>query len=264
MLAQLPTHAVKAVILNHEGAVLLLQRNPATHDGESNWDLPGGLVEEGENPVEALKREVAEELGVTIKMLEEAATWQFLRSKDNQHVHVQNYLCEITNGDIRLSDEHIQYQWVSPELLSSYPVKHGSLYAALANLPRPIATVEPYLTDLTDVGPTKPLGYLPLQTLRGYHIDLQQLEATLLARGLSVLRTDPTESHIRSGALYAYHEPSLRALLERSARVLTVAAWPTEPTAFVQAVDTLTAPRDTELYELVAEAFGDGETSQRG
>lgn len=56
----LPKTAVKAMILNESNKILLLQRNPKLR-GTDNWDLPGGLVEQGEDPEQALIREVKEE-----------------------------------------------------------------------------------------------------------------------------------------------------------------------------------------------------------
>ena len=126
----LPTKAVKAVITNEQGQILLLQRNPATRSVD-NWDLPGGLVEDREDEQTALIREVQEELRVQIVIVESASTWQFLRSKDNQIVKVQNYNCRIKSGEITLSDEHIAYQWVDPKVLRKYPVKDESLYGAI-------------------------------------------------------------------------------------------------------------------------------------
>ena len=58
-----PTHAVKAVIKNAHGDILFLQRNAKGRaDMKSNWDLPGGLVEEDEDDQTALAREIVEEL----------------------------------------------------------------------------------------------------------------------------------------------------------------------------------------------------------
>src|SRR3989344_2633462 len=49
------------VIQNEEGKVLLLHRN---EPGKSQWELPGGKIEEGEEPWQAAVRETLEEVGV--------------------------------------------------------------------------------------------------------------------------------------------------------------------------------------------------------
>lgn len=48
------------------GHVLLVHRRPDKHARPDLWDLPGGLIEPGETELEALARELHEELGVTI------------------------------------------------------------------------------------------------------------------------------------------------------------------------------------------------------
>lgn len=125
----LPTLAVKAVITKGD-KVLLLQRNPATR-GVANWDLPGGLVEDGEDEQESLLRELREELGVGAQVLERAGSWRFFRPKDGRWVEVRNYRCRLLGENILLSEEHIAYRWVSSEDLRSFPVKDDSLFGSL-------------------------------------------------------------------------------------------------------------------------------------
>lgn len=54
-------HLAGAVVRDGEGRVLLLHRV-----SPSQWEVPGGVVEPGEHPVEAAAREVREELGVGV------------------------------------------------------------------------------------------------------------------------------------------------------------------------------------------------------
>jgi 8-oxo-dGTP diphosphatase len=129
----IPTHAVKAAILNEEGKLLMLQRN--TSDGSESWDLPGGLVDPGEKNKKALKREVKEELGIDgINIEKKLNTWQFLRSKDNQIVAVQNYLVEIPHSDFELSNEHLSYKWINISELRNYSIKDNSFFDIISHL----------------------------------------------------------------------------------------------------------------------------------
>jgi mutator protein MutT len=125
----IPTQAVKAIITNNQEEILLLKRTHRKKD-TVNWDLPGGLVEAGEEPLVALEREVQEELGATIKNIARRGKWQFLRPKDGKIVNVQNYTCTL-QGNITLSHEHSAYVWVSRAEIRSYPVKDKSFYDAL-------------------------------------------------------------------------------------------------------------------------------------
>jgi 8-oxo-dGTP diphosphatase len=60
------THQVVAVVLRRPGQLLLCHRSPARRWYPDVWDFPGGHVEPGERPADALRRELAEELGVTL------------------------------------------------------------------------------------------------------------------------------------------------------------------------------------------------------
>lgn len=129
----LPIRAVKAVIQNEYGQILLLQRNPKLHSVD-NWDLPGGLVEDDENEEQALIREIKEELNIDATIKEKSGVWTFLRQKDQQWVSVQNYICEMSGGSIILSDEHVDYRWILPAEIIGYAVKDISLYSTIQKM----------------------------------------------------------------------------------------------------------------------------------
>lgn len=61
-----PLHVAAAVIGNAEGKILIARRPEHLHQG-GLWEFPGGKVEAGETVAQALKRELAEELGITVQ-----------------------------------------------------------------------------------------------------------------------------------------------------------------------------------------------------
>lgn len=63
MVLTAPLHVVAAVMLADDGRVLLAQRPPGKHL-EGLWEFPGGKLEPGETPMQALARELAEELDI--------------------------------------------------------------------------------------------------------------------------------------------------------------------------------------------------------
>jgi 8-oxo-dGTP diphosphatase len=60
---RMSTLVVTAGVLINQGKVLLTQRKPGTHQALS-WEFPGGKVEQGEDPRDALARELKEEIGI--------------------------------------------------------------------------------------------------------------------------------------------------------------------------------------------------------
>ena len=108
----------RATIYNTKtNKVLLLQRN----DGNNVYEIPGGKRENNEDIVDALKREVLEETGLTIneyKLVYVSPIFEnhpFLKPFLNI-----GYLCLVENSDVVISNEHLDYKWVSIEDLSSY------------------------------------------------------------------------------------------------------------------------------------------------
>ena len=94
---KLDTKRVAKVVLFKDEKILLLRS--ALGDFKGEWDLPGGHVEEGEDMLDGLKREVDEETGLT---LETAEALNFT------HGHKTFYRASLPKGNIKLSDEHDQ------------------------------------------------------------------------------------------------------------------------------------------------------------
>jgi 8-oxo-dGTP diphosphatase len=63
------------ILIDPQGRVLITRRAPQTHQG-GLWEFPGGKVEPGETIVDALARELKEELGVTVLISEPLMTLQ--------------------------------------------------------------------------------------------------------------------------------------------------------------------------------------------
>jgi 8-oxo-dGTP diphosphatase len=78
------TRVAAAVVVRPDGQVLLAQR-PAGKAYEGYWEFPGGKLERGETPAHALARELAEELGLTVRR---AAPW-LVQEYLYPHAHVE-------------------------------------------------------------------------------------------------------------------------------------------------------------------------------
>lgn len=113
---------VKVLIRNSQGAYLLLRRTKllASDTNETSWDIPGGRIEPEEQLIEALKREVKEEVGHDMKATPLlVAAQDILVPKKELHVVRLTYVLDDDVADITLSDEHDAYQWVQKTDLGS-------------------------------------------------------------------------------------------------------------------------------------------------
>lgn len=113
---------VKALITNAEGKFLVgyTSGNDFTTPGPNHGDLIGGRIDVGENPEEALKREIEEEAGVTdvthIKFLTAVISQIRIKIDDAQTVGLvlMVYSVQIPeNAHLVMSDEHTKFEWLS-------------------------------------------------------------------------------------------------------------------------------------------------------
>lgn len=112
---------VKAIVIYH-GKTLIMKRVRPSSDGLGWWELPGGGLEYGETPHEALKRELREETGLEIKILKPVYTFTAIRPH-YQTVGI-GFLTIPTNDHVVLSDEHTDYKFVDEEELKATLDEH--------------------------------------------------------------------------------------------------------------------------------------------
>ena len=116
-----PIVLVSAVaMVDVDGRVLICKR-PKGKQLAGLWEFPGGKVEPGETPEQALIRELKEELSVTIT---EACLAPFVfasHAYDSFHLVMPLYLCRRWDGFV-VAHEHEALAWVKPDTLSSYPM----------------------------------------------------------------------------------------------------------------------------------------------
>lgn len=115
--------AVKALIC-YEDKILLIRRSEETRGDFNKWEFPGGRLEFGESPEQALKREVKEEVGIGIQDLELINAWDFLKDKDIQIVGL-TYICRAFDCDVILSKEHTNFKWVLRDQIHQYDLVSG-------------------------------------------------------------------------------------------------------------------------------------------
>lgn len=100
---------VGAVIFNDHEEILCALRSPADMVLPNLWEFPGGKIEEGESPEEALVREIKEELGCTINVFEKIE--EVHHEYPNFIVNLLTYKAKIIEGDPK-AKEHAELKWV--------------------------------------------------------------------------------------------------------------------------------------------------------
>jgi len=108
------TVEVVAAIIVQDNMVFATQRGYG--DFKDGWEFPGGKVESGESPQEALVREIEEELDTTIEVGEQLCTVEYDYPKFHLTMHC--YICSIIDGALTLL-EHEAARWLKREELWS-------------------------------------------------------------------------------------------------------------------------------------------------
>ena len=140
------------VLLRADGAYLLGQRAPDTVYA-GYWEFPGGKVERGESPAQALCRELEEELGIHVTHLR---PW-LRREHLYEHAHVRLHFFEVAAWQGTLNDRvHSALAWVAPGDPVPAPMlpANGPILKAL-RLPRIMG-----ITQATAIGAAEQLSVL--------------------------------------------------------------------------------------------------------
>lgn len=106
--------AGKAVIVRDDRVLIIYKTAiEAANDPDQSLrqDQPGGRVEFGENPNEALLREIQEESGLMVEVVGPSDVWYYI--KDDFELIGIDYACIWKSGEVRLSEEHHCYEWLS-------------------------------------------------------------------------------------------------------------------------------------------------------
>lgn len=111
------TLVVACALVDEDGRVLLAKR-PEGRDLAGLWEFPGGKVEPGEKPEEALIRELAEELGIDVAESCLAPLTFASHSYEGFHLLMPLYVCREWNGEMT-AREGQELSWVRPNRLAS-------------------------------------------------------------------------------------------------------------------------------------------------
>jgi 8-oxo-dGTP diphosphatase len=105
---------IKAQNENGEGVIFATQRGYG--DLKGGWEFPGGKIEDGETPQDALKREIREELDTEVAVGELIDTIEY--DYPTFHLSMDCFWCEVVKGNLILK-EHEAAKWLTKEQLNS-------------------------------------------------------------------------------------------------------------------------------------------------
>ncbi len=101
---------------NEKGQPIIFATQRGYGDLKGGWEFPGGKIEEGETPQEALKREIMEELDTEISVGDLIDTIEY--DYPTFHLSMDCFWCQIVKGDLVLK-EHEAAKWLSKDELDS-------------------------------------------------------------------------------------------------------------------------------------------------
>lgn len=105
---------VVASIIERDGCIFATQRGYG--EWKDWWEFPGGKMEVGEAPEDALRREIREELATEIEVGRLLTTVEY--DYPTFHLTMYCYLCNIISGDLSLL-EHEDARWLAMDELDS-------------------------------------------------------------------------------------------------------------------------------------------------
>ena len=105
---------VVAAIIIKDNKIFATQRGYG--EFKDGWDFPGGKVEQGEAPENAIVREIKEELDTVIEVKEYFDTVEY--DYPNFHLSMKCYICTVVSGKLELL-EHEAAQWLDKDSLDS-------------------------------------------------------------------------------------------------------------------------------------------------
>ena len=108
------TVRVVAAVIRDKNRIFATQRGYGEY--KDGWEFPGGKIEEGETPEQALKREIMEELDTEITVGELIDTIEY--DYPNFHLSMDCFWCELVSGHLTLK-EHEAAKWLDKNTLDS-------------------------------------------------------------------------------------------------------------------------------------------------
>lgn len=101
-------------LVRRNGRVLALRRSERKDAAPGIWEAVSGRLEPGEDPLEAVHREIREESGLVVRV--DPRPWSaFATDRAGVPMLIVYYVADWISGELRLSEEHSEGRWMDPD-----------------------------------------------------------------------------------------------------------------------------------------------------
>ena len=118
---------VVAALIEKDGKYLIARRADGDSDVLGKWEFPGGKVEENEDEMHAIKREIKEEFEIDIKPIRFITNNVF--KYPSKIVDLRLYECRYVSGEFKLHN-HYEYKFVSKDEIINYDLSPADISLA--------------------------------------------------------------------------------------------------------------------------------------
>jgi len=116
-----PVVGVGGVVIADDRALLIRRGHPPL---EGEWSIPGGTLEVGETIVRGVQRELEEETGIQVRVLDLIEVFERIfpdgNGRTQYHFVILDYLCEIAGGETRAGGDVTDAAWAAEADLSKF------------------------------------------------------------------------------------------------------------------------------------------------
>lgn len=97
---------VGAVLINKDRKLFLAQRGKEAKNERGKWETPGGRLEFNESMAETVIREMREEYGIEVEIVDLLHTFDHIIPDENQHWVAISFLCKLVKGEPKIVEPH--------------------------------------------------------------------------------------------------------------------------------------------------------------
>lgn len=114
---KIPTHRIATGVIHRKGKLLITRRKNEGLLG-GLWEFPGGKIEAGETPEQACRREIEEEVNLSVEVVSHLA--RIKHAYSHFRIVMDVFLCEYQAGDVQLRGA-TDFRWILPHEMEKYP-----------------------------------------------------------------------------------------------------------------------------------------------